>query len=688
MYSFIDTNQNSEGGILPSEALQINGEYIENQIEGYRTLNVAGREALSPEIESYTTGSRDGSRLKNKRFPERVITVKYQLIAATSEAFREAFNKLAGILNVEDAELIFNDEQDKFFIGTPCSVGEIEPGSNAVVGEFQILCADPFKYSVLEYEAEPDLDESSVLIDYGGTYKAFPVLEADFYNEEEADGETSKTLTGNGDCGYVAFFTENEKIIQLGDPNEVDGETAYEKSQTLINQSFTKSDSWGTAAKKLWTVNNGKVLPTTVVQAGTLGMGVASYATTTTAATTSGTLLTASSKVEAPTVNYKVTAKTSARTANSVKVSIAITSSLGRSGSYFLSGFGLKGSVYIGGSWRDVTLKKTTDRWRGTTGHTVNLTVTVSGLSSTTTALTGIKFKVVRTDSVGGKTGILNATNCNDLKISAYTASTPETYYLHPTGYGSASGKFHGATITRTIPADAAGEVGAANFTLTYKQKMSIGNGKNATNEFGAFQVQLTDANGGYVAGVRILKNKSGKKATVNYYLNGSSVYSSTIDLSYNNKLFGSKESAVQTSKISKVGGKVNFNIGGVSKTFTDDDISSVKVTKVTFAFEQYSTSTALTYNGLYWVKFVKNNCDTLKDIPNKFSANDVLIADCKNGEIKLNGVLSPDLGALGNDWEEFVLKPGINQIGFAYSDWLTSEYAPTIKVRYREVFL
>ena len=41
-------------------------------------------------------------------------------------------------------------------------------------------------------------------------------------------------------------------------------------------------------------------------------------------------------------------------------------------------------------------------------------------------------------------------------------------------------------------------------------------------------------------------------------------------------------------------------------------------------------------------------------------------------GEIYLNGVISPQLGTLGNDWEEFCLKPGLNQIGIAYSNWVT----------------
>ena len=687
MYNFIDVNEASEQVVLPSEALQINGEYIENLISGYRTLNVSGREGLSPELDTYETGVRDGSTLKNKRFPARYITVAYQLIAESNEAFREAYNKLAYILNVEDAELIFNDEQDKFYIGTPCAIGAVPPGRNAVVGEFEILCVDPFKYSVIEYEVEPDLEEGTMLIDYNGTYKAFPTLSAEFYNEEEAsaDGETVKELTGSGDCGYVAFFNENEKIIQIGDPDEVDGENAYAKAQTLFNSLFKKSSDWGTAAKSLWKVNSGITSSSAVAQTGAVGMGVASYAVPATPASTSGTLISVTSKAGAPTINYTVKAKATNRTANSVKVAVTITGALGRDASYFLSGYGLKASVLMGGVWKSAMLKKTTDRWRGKTGHTVNLSFTVTGLTATTSRLTGIKFKVERTDGLG-TAGILNAVACNNLPISQYVADVPETYYLTASNFGSGA-NWHGPSITRVLPADAAGDVGAANFTLSYAQKMCIGSGKNSASELGAFQVLLVSGSGAnrkIVAGVNVYKGSSGKKANLRFYMNGAVAHTMTVDLSYNNNYF----TAAKTSTITKSGQTVTFNICGIKKTFRDAAIASTAVNEVTFTLSQYGSKPKLAYNGLYWAKFVKNNCDTWEDVPNKFSANDVVEADCRHGQIFLNGVHTPALGALGNDWEGFYLSPGLNQIGFAYSEWVADEYAPKPKVRFREVFL
>lgn len=548
MYSFVDTTESQGSALLPSEALKINGEYIENQISGYRTLYVKGRESMIAEIETYETGIRDGSKMKSRRFPARIITVGYQLIAKSNTDFRNAYNTLNDILNVQDAELIFADEPDKYFTGTPSGAEEVEPGRNSVTGEFEITCLDPFKYSVEEYEISPTLDDGTAFaVDYAGTYKSFPTMEAKFYEESETTGE----LTGNGDCGYVAFFNDQGKIIQVGNPDEEDTEE-YEKSQTLINQKFTTSNGWNNTAQALWNMNSGVVSSSAVTQTGSLSIGKPN--------------------------------------------------------------------------------------------------------------------------------------------------NTDDSYYLTPNNFGSGE-HHHGPSIYRNIPADATENVGATNFTLSYKQKMCIGSGKNDSKQCGAFQVILTDADKNIVAGVFIYKTATGKKAKLRFYIHGDVVETIEIDLSYHNKYFGSNRSAnkekgiealttVKTSTITKEGGKVTFSIGGIKRSYSSIPISNAVVTGVTITMTQYSTKTPLAYNGLYWVKFVKNNCDTWANIPNKFSANDVVVADCKDGEIYLNDAPAPELGALGNDWEEFYLSPGTNQIGISYSDWVTSQYAPSFKLRYREVFL
>ena len=706
MYDFRDIGETVDSAFLPSEALQINGEYIENLVEGYRTLAVSGRESLSPEIDTFETGIRDGSQIKSKRYPERTIVVKYQLIAATNEAFREAYNTLGAVLNVTEAQLIFADEPDKYFTGTPSAIGEVDPGTNAVVAEFEILCADPFKYSVFEYEAEASLDDKSILLDYGGTYKAYPTLEADFHQETEVseDGETAQALTGNGDCGYVAFYTEDEKIIQLGDPEEQDGVNDIPKSQTLVNQTFLNSSAWGTAAQDLWSANDGVTAGHDVAKAGSVAMSAArmNYVTTTTGAagTTSKRLIAVNTGNSGHVIQYVATAKTYGRTSSSVKVKVTVackyisapkTNSV--QGMLYTNRV-LRGGVYIGGAWRRFTIKAAGKIWSPGNSYTANAVFTITGLSASSTALTGIRFEVERTDSNAPTgAGELAATNCPNIPISTYSTTTTVTeagiadYYLAASDYGSGDA-WHGPTITRTLGTDASGEVGAENFTFTYRQKLCYADTYSGAGQQGDFQVLLSDATGRIVAGIRVYKLWAGNDANLYFYVNGQVVDSTKVDIYPGNTLFGAKEEDVRTNTIRKSGSSIFFTVGDDSRVFTDAELTSVMVTKITFGFFKYGTRAPLEYNGIYWAKFVKDNCNTWREIPNKFSASDVVQADCRPGKIYLNGIYTPDLGALGNDWEDFFLTPGLNQIGFSYSDWVTDAYAPTIKVKWREAFL
>lgn len=66
MYSFIDVNEYQRGKNLPSEAMSINGRYIENEIEGYRTLQVEGRELLETEVSDFQIGFQSGSKYQDK----------------------------------------------------------------------------------------------------------------------------------------------------------------------------------------------------------------------------------------------------------------------------------------------------------------------------------------------------------------------------------------------------------------------------------------------------------------------------------------------------------------------------------------------------------------------------------------------------------------------------------------------
>lgn len=217
MYEFVDTNQAGSKSSLPSEALQIDGTYIENLIDGYRTLYVTGRELLGSEISEREIDLVDGSEYTGKRDTTRSITVGYQLLCTSPREFQEKFNKLSGILNKEQAKLIFADEPDKYFIGTKSSVGDVEPGRLNVKGEFTFYCCDPRKYSAAEksFTAHQESGYQTLTIVNGGT-ESVPV---------------SYDITHNHENGFIGIASKYG-AIQLGKIEEADGED-YKASEIL-----------------------------------------------------------------------------------------------------------------------------------------------------------------------------------------------------------------------------------------------------------------------------------------------------------------------------------------------------------------------------------------------------------------------------------------------------------------------
>lgn len=147
MIKFIQPTEVNEGNnVLPSEALLIDGEAIEDQIDGYQTLTVEGRELMGQELHVVDRVGSDGGILTQSRYPQRYITVKYKMEAEDRVQFRNNFNKLNRLLTGRDKELRFNDERYYYFIGTLESADPVPTGSNSVVSSFTFLCDDPFKY--------------------------------------------------------------------------------------------------------------------------------------------------------------------------------------------------------------------------------------------------------------------------------------------------------------------------------------------------------------------------------------------------------------------------------------------------------------------------------------------------------------------------------------------------------------
>lgn len=524
MYKFVDTTERQEEQILPSEALNFNGVYFENVISGYRTLYVSGRELIESEITDLDTDTMNGSRYRRRRYKPRTITVGYQLIAKSNEAFREAYNKLNSLLDAEEAKLIFLDEPDKYYVGTKVDAGDVPAGRNAITAELTFYCSDPFKYSVKEYEVTPTLDSGTTFaVDYKGTYKAHPIFEATMKDSEN---------------GFIGYVDQDKHILQFGDIEEADGEN-YKANETLATlQDFINAED---------------------------------------------------------DVNGK---------------------------DYMHPFYGAKG-------------KLGTATWFGNKFLCLKEVGAQVG-----NANGGLRTVILPADSNGDKSGCKN-----------FYA------YFHILFYAGLMGQ--------------TGEM-CINF-LTEDNKLICG--------VNWYKTDMTWNTGKYEL-VCYNPNKKDSDAQAGKVLKQYSY--TTSHLQSQNPWYWDWGHC----DIRKEGSKLTFFYWGGYPSFTVPEIEDMKCTKIQIAIKQWGNRSGtkyLTYNGINSFSFQKLNVDKWRDAPNKFAKASVVTADCEEASVTMNGLPKPELGALGNDWENICLKPGANQIQCLYSSWAKK---PTFKMRYREVFL
>ena len=282
---------------------------------------------------------------------------------------------------------------------------------------------------------------------------------------------------------------------------------------------------------------------------------------------------------------------------------------------------------------------------------------------------------------------------------------------------------------------------GAVNFEFDMVHRFAVLN----SSEAGSLECFLQNE-GSVVVGFSIVKEGNGTTGTVRYIIDDKVVGTDQIDLSYYNTSFGyCKKDAVYVqetyyeedvprwyakhasywewkyrhapwkkrhwkmvekvrtvqdgwsytqsnlnSGITKDGAVVTFSIGRLGdRTFKRTAVANTPCTDVAIR-----TTGNINTNALRSVAYIRKAGVAFADIPNVFTADDVVEADCNSASVYLyrnnssEGHLEPQYGALGNDWETFQLKTGTNIIRAVWSDWVNPTYKPTIEISYNEVYL
>lgn len=232
---------------LNHDAFKLNGSYLEDVISGYMTAKAAGRESLEKQVTTYDNGT-DGSVIQRSHFPARTIEITFVVHGSSLADLRTKMHSLQTRLNVENAEIIFNDDPNSYYIATPVMQNTVSEAKNTAYGTYNLMCYDPFKYattlttvqttSKTETITAEDGTTSSVTstvltTDNSGGYKTFPTFNVQFATDESASG----AVGSNADCGYVLFAKGGTNYsVQIGDEQEKDIGTVTE-----VAQNFTKS---------------------------------------------------------------------------------------------------------------------------------------------------------------------------------------------------------------------------------------------------------------------------------------------------------------------------------------------------------------------------------------------------------------------------------------------------------------
>lgn len=191
--------------------------WLEDEVDGFRTSYIQGRENYDINIDEITSKRIVGSRYSGRQIPSRELTVHYYITVDTYEQFQRSFNELKGILyEAEEIKIVFGDEPDKFYVGTPkATQPKFLSNHHSAEGDITIHCAKPFKYSVEEHEVAGKIVSGNFIadVDYNGTFPAYPVLHA----------------KAKSKLGFVSFINQNAKIIQIGVPEDASKDQSNEK---------------------------------------------------------------------------------------------------------------------------------------------------------------------------------------------------------------------------------------------------------------------------------------------------------------------------------------------------------------------------------------------------------------------------------------------------------------------------
>ena len=192
---------------MPSDAMKVNGEYLESLVAGYQQLVVSGRGILSQEVEHLQIPGKDGAHLVRTYTAPRILTIQYKLDANTSEELRTQYNALNGVLR-DTLDITFEDEPGWHYYGTLNTADSPPENALSVISSFTIMCVDPHAYSEVKTSNPVALEYAEAVLPQKITVKG-------------ANKDNIKISNGVDDLTIFGGHTTSDTIVIEWNPEEV-----------------------------------------------------------------------------------------------------------------------------------------------------------------------------------------------------------------------------------------------------------------------------------------------------------------------------------------------------------------------------------------------------------------------------------------------------------------------------------
>ena len=229
----------------PSDNMSINGTPVNEIVDGYRQLSVSGRGLIGREVKTTSIAGRRGVWIEEISEPSRVLEIKYQLEAKTSEELRDKFDKLNLFLRTTNSsnllEVTFKDEPNFTYFAIFNGADNFEENSKSIVSRFSLLVPDGYKKSRLK--------ESVGQIELTGAFEVIP---------EKIVVTTTKTTNavritnGRQTISFTGAYDVNQDITILFETNEV---KALYKGRSILSELDLFSDLENFKVRNLDTVS-------------------------------------------------------------------------------------------------------------------------------------------------------------------------------------------------------------------------------------------------------------------------------------------------------------------------------------------------------------------------------------------------------------------------------------------------